>query len=202
MADEHVVGGSSNQSAAKEGERVRLSLLDVRREQATLYDPKQRGFRCCRGFESYRCEPVALFDHEEECKCNFGLIMVQQKATTRIARPLDTIPESKRNFLELALSVLYVKVLASDIGFPISVFGTILMRDDLDFKSIYLFKRDRDNCQVISSPDEMLILTGPDRGPFDATPFYFEINLKIKGDKENMDRIFSFAAAAAAVAEK
>jgi hypothetical protein len=70
----------------------------------------------------------------------------------RIPRPLDTIPESRRISLKVALGVLYVKVLASEAGFPIGVFGTILMRDDFDFKCIYLFKRDRDNCQVINSP--------------------------------------------------
>jgi hypothetical protein len=41
--------------------------VGVREEQATLYDPKRRRFRCCRGFDQYVCEP-AVFDHEEECK--------------------------------------------------------------------------------------------------------------------------------------
>ncbi|CAN6309682.1 unnamed protein product [Urochloa humidicola] len=49
-------------------------LIGVRQEQATLYDPKRRSFRCCRGFERYMREP-AVFDHEEE-------------STARIARPL------------------------------------------------------------------------------------------------------------------
>ncbi|KAG2546575.1 hypothetical protein PVAP13_9KG034100 [Panicum virgatum] len=65
------------------------------------------------------------------------------------------------------------------------------MRDELDFKCIYLFQRDRENCQVISSPGEMLALTGPNRGPFEASPFYFEINLKIRGEEQTMDRVFS-----------
>lgn len=43
------------------------SLIGVREEQATLYDPKRRNFRCCRGFDRNVCEP-AVFDHEEECK--------------------------------------------------------------------------------------------------------------------------------------
>ncbi|CAL4918601.1 unnamed protein product [Urochloa decumbens] len=188
-------------------------LIGVREEQATLYDPKRRGFHCCRGFERYVCEPAVCFDHEEE-------------STARIARPLDTIPDSELDHLKLALNVIHVKVLASDdVGFPVRVFGTVLMRDELDFKCIYLFQRDRDNCQVISSPvsvnpsssmarsskmvrttrkgirltfyfaacmqGEMLALTGPNRGPFDATPFYFEINLKIRDQEQTMDRIFS-----------
>uniref|UniRef100_A0A453NBN0 DUF6598 domain-containing protein n=1 Tax=Aegilops tauschii subsp. strangulata TaxID=200361 RepID=A0A453NBN0_AEGTS len=105
--------------------------------------------------------------------------------------PLDEIPESRLDCLMIALNVIHVKVLASDVGFPISVFGNMLMRDDLDFKCIYLFQRDRDNCQVISSPDEMLNLIGPNRGPAEADVFYFEINLKIRGEEPTMDMIFS-----------
>ncbi|KAJ1268014.1 hypothetical protein BS78_07G104400 [Paspalum vaginatum] len=159
-------------------------LHGVRKEQATLYDPKLRGFDLCRGFDyhvmsSSRHGAVFDFDHDEE-------------STDRVARQLDTIPESERDNLQLALNVLHLKVLASDVGFPISVYGTVLMRDELDFKCIYLFQRDRDNCQVISAPDELLTLTGPNRGPFEATSFYFEINIKIRGGEEqSMDRIFS-----------
>ncbi|KAF7083576.1 hypothetical protein CFC21_087352 [Triticum aestivum] len=80
---------------------------------------------------------------------------------------------------------------SSDVGFPISGFGNVLMRDGLHFKCIYLFQRDRNNCQVISSPDEMLNLVGPNRGPADAVVFYFEINLKIRGEEPAIDMIFS-----------
>ncbi|RCV41300.1 hypothetical protein SETIT_9G124700v2 [Setaria italica] len=153
------------------------SLIGVREEQATLYDPRRRNFRCCRGFDRNVCEP-AVFDHEEE-------------STARIARPLDTIPDSELDHLKLALNVIHVKVLASDVGFPISAYGTVLMRDDLDFKCIYLFQPGRDNCQVINSPGDMLALTGPNRGPFEADTFYFEINLKVRGEEQTMDRIFS-----------
>lgn len=41
------------------------------------------------------------------------------------------------------------------------------------------------------SQGELLMLTGPNRGPCDALEFCFEINLRIKGDEETMDRIFS-----------
>ena len=37
----------------------------VREELATLYDPKRRGFLCCRAFGGYACDPT-LFDHDEE----------------------------------------------------------------------------------------------------------------------------------------
>ncbi|WVZ66140.1 hypothetical protein U9M48_015412 [Paspalum notatum var. saurae] len=174
-----------------EDEATATTLLhDVREEQATLYDPKLRRFHLCRGFghhvmtSSSRHGAVFDFDNDEECK-------YRQATTDRVARQLDTIPESERDNLQLALNVLHLKVLASDVGFPISIYGTVSMRDKLDFKCIYLFQRDRDNCQVISAPGELLTLTGPNRGPFEAIIFYFEFNLKIRGEEQSMDRIFS-----------
>ncbi|GJM96342.1 hypothetical protein PR202_ga13167 [Eleusine coracana subsp. coracana] len=79
MADEHTLKttqprGSSNESVkeerklthpAEDEKEVRSSLLDVREEQATLYDPKNRSFCCCRG----DCgPPYDVFDYEEECE--------------------------------------------------------------------------------------------------------------------------------------
>ncbi|XBH77177.1 hypothetical protein VPH35_103689 [Triticum aestivum] len=200
MADEHVTtqpsGGSplsrtendssthkrpadepTLESSTKRYKEIVRSLGDMCEAQATLYDPKRGCFDRSRGFRWYRRDP-AVFDHDEE-------------STARFSRPLDEIPESQLDSLMLALNVIHVKVLASDLGFPVSVFGNVLMKDDLDFKCIYLFQRDRDNCQVINSPDEMLNLIGPNRGPADANVFYFEINLKIRGEEPPMDRIFS-----------
>ncbi|XBH61556.1 hypothetical protein VPH35_115968 [Triticum aestivum] len=176
-ADEEAERSAKRPSRTKLHKAIMRSLGDVREAQATLYDPKRRRFDCCRGFDWDMGEP-AVFDHEEE-------------STARFSRPLDEIPESRLDCLMIALNVIHMKVLASDVGFPISVFGNILMRDDLDFKCIYLFQRDRDNCQVISSPDEMLNLIGPNRGPAEADVFYFEINLKIRGEEPTMDMIFS-----------
>lgn len=48
-------------------DEAKALLLRVREEQATLYDPERRDYRCCRGFCYRTCEP-SVFDHEEECK--------------------------------------------------------------------------------------------------------------------------------------
>ncbi|CAL4975985.1 unnamed protein product [Urochloa decumbens] len=53
--------------------------------------------------------------------------------------------------------------------------------DNLDRKCVYVFRRDRNNCQVIKSKDQPLILEGPKRGlvlMLDGA--FFEIDLKIK----------------------
>ncbi|KAJ1261097.1 hypothetical protein BS78_09G002100 [Paspalum vaginatum] len=51
----------------------------------------------------------------------------------------------------------------SDVGFPILVYGTVVARDCIDYKRVYLFRRDSDHPQLINSEKEALILTGPKR---------------------------------------
>ncbi|CAN6243188.1 unnamed protein product, partial [Urochloa humidicola] len=72
----------------------------------------------------------------------------------------------KDNLVETcdAVNILSIKISCSDVGFPIQVYGTLIVRDCVDRKCLYVFRRDRDNCQIINSKDEPLILTGPKRG--------------------------------------
>lgn len=88
-------------------------------------------------------------------------------------------------------NVLSVKIISSDVGFPIDVYGTIIARDSLDLKCVYLFRRDRDHCQLILTKDESLIVTGPKRGLALLDDIYFEIDLKIKGVGGQRDKQLS-----------
>lgn len=84
--------------------------------------------------------------------------------------------------LEDSANILSVKIVSSDRGFPINVYGTIIARDSVDHKCIYLFNRNREDYQTINSEDDSLILTGPGRGLVLLDFIYLEINLKINVD--------------------
>ncbi|GJN36362.1 hypothetical protein PR202_gb25212 [Eleusine coracana subsp. coracana] len=88
-------------------------------------------------------------------------------------------------------NVFSVKIVSSSVGFPVHVYGTVIARDSLDSKCVYLFRRDRDNCQLINSVVESLTLSGPKRGLELQSDIYVEIDLKIKGDQGQDDKEFS-----------
>ncbi|TVU18254.1 hypothetical protein EJB05_34343, partial [Eragrostis curvula] len=101
------------------------------------------------------------------------------------------IQGEERFLLNDSINVLSVKIASSEVGFPINVYGTVIARDSLDKKCVYLFRRDRNHCQLINSEDDLLILTGPKRGLALTSVIYFEMDLKIKSGQGKNDRQLS-----------
>jgi hypothetical protein len=68
-------------------------------------------------------------------------------------RYIDSPYKKESYFLRLckAVNFLSVKIGCSDVGYPIHVYGTIIVRDSIDERCVYHFRRDSDNCQLISS---------------------------------------------------
>ncbi|RCV35664.1 hypothetical protein SETIT_7G257700v2 [Setaria italica] len=92
--------------------------------------------------------------------------------------------------MHFSANILSVKVVSSDIGFPIHVYGTVIARDSVDKKCVYLFRCHRRDSQLIKSEDESLILTGPARGLLLIDFIWLETDLKIKGER-GQDKILS-----------
>ncbi|KAM0920597.1 hypothetical protein ACQ4PT_007424 [Festuca glaucescens] len=142
--------------------RALRALHIVRCQEFTAYDPKRRAFWHSR-FCYYN---IAFFDLDKESRFGRG-------------PPLCRVRES--SIASSSVNIISIKVRESDVGFPINVFGTVIARDMIDYRCVYLFNRDADASQVITSPDDTLTLIDPHRGlvPEDI---YFEINLCIKCD--------------------
>ncbi|TVU18351.1 hypothetical protein EJB05_34441, partial [Eragrostis curvula] len=139
--------------------RGRARILD--------FDPKQEG-----GVYYNRLYFVdhATFDLDEESPIG------PMRYTNRVSKP------GQQPFTPCAgLNIFSVRISTSDVGFPIQVYGTVIARDSIDKKCIYLFRRDRDDCQLINSEHDSLMLTGPKRGIVLIDDSYVETNLKIKG---------------------
>ncbi|KAK1670328.1 hypothetical protein QYE76_058487 [Lolium multiflorum] len=108
---------------------------------------------------------------------------VVEAAELRRGPPLHEVPPPLRESVVFSsVNFISLKVRESDVGFPIHVFGTLIARDHVDYRCVYLFRREEDHAQIITSPDDTLTLMDPCRGLVPDDSVYFEFNLKIKCD--------------------
>ncbi|XP_066360256.1 uncharacterized protein [Miscanthus floridulus] len=151
-----------------EQEKARLEDLLKQRRQAydrsRDYDPKQGGRYMTRCF----FYDFLQFDVDEES--SLGPV----RYTDKVYKMDDFCP------LLNAVNILSVKIASLDVKFPIHVYGTVIARDSFDRKCVYVFRRTRDNCQVIKSKTQSLTLEGPKRGLVLLDDLFIEIDLKIK----------------------
>ncbi|TVU51684.1 hypothetical protein EJB05_03125, partial [Eragrostis curvula] len=144
-----------------------------RRKEITEFDPKLRihvPTRFCR-FN------IAYFDFDKESEVKSGPLF-------------KDIPDSEFWKLDGSMNVISIKVAQSDVSYPINIYGTVLARDQNDYRCVYLFKRGRDDPQLITETDDTLTLTGPYRVLSGLDSIFFEFHLKIRGD-EGIDQDFS-----------
>uniref|UniRef100_A0ACD5XIS8 Uncharacterized protein n=1 Tax=Avena sativa TaxID=4498 RepID=A0ACD5XIS8_AVESA len=116
-------------------EKALWALDIVRCQEFTEYDPKLKGFVCKR-FNIYN---MAFFDYDKETSFHRG-------------PPLHKIPTPMcESIVQSCINIVSFKVRESDVGFPINVFGTVVARDTVDYRCVYLFRHERDDSQFISS---------------------------------------------------
>ncbi|KAM0862380.1 hypothetical protein ACQ4PT_045321 [Festuca glaucescens] len=164
------------------------AVLDRIRE----YDPKT-GEVC---YTRFYHKDFSRFDIDEECKSEVQILPVPPSPLppmryTHRTPTTHTNPRGEQvyNLWELA-NIFSVKIAASDVLFPLEVYGIVIARDYVDFKCVYLFRRSRDDCQIINSEDESLILTGPSRGLVLMDNLYLEVDLKVR-DSRHKDQELS-----------
>lgn len=136
-----------------------------------------------------RCKQLSDLDPKRNAlvpthvhKFNIAFFDLDQESEAIHGPPLKELPSCDwSKTVASSVNVVSLKVIKSDVGYPISVFGTVHARDAVDYKCVYLFKRERDDPQLITSPEDELTLTGPRRAFIARDSMFFEINLKIKG---------------------
>ncbi|GJN34535.1 hypothetical protein PR202_gb23205 [Eleusine coracana subsp. coracana] len=116
-------------------EHVVNMLHMVRLHEITEYDP-------------VRHHPVIT----RFCQFNLAYFDLDKESRAMCGLPLCKLTSYEHNDLEESINVVSLRIVKSDVGYPIRVFGTVLARDQVDYKCVYLFRRDEDNPQVINSP--------------------------------------------------
>ncbi|KAK1691697.1 hypothetical protein QYE76_008394 [Lolium multiflorum] len=90
-------------------------------------------------YTRYSFTDFSIFDIDEE-----SLVAPMRFTNSGYTRGLN---------LQDSANILSVKIASSDRGFPINVYGTIIARDSVDHKCIYIFNRHREDYQTITSEE-------------------------------------------------
>ncbi|WVZ86033.1 hypothetical protein U9M48_032877 [Paspalum notatum var. saurae] len=94
---------------------------------------------------------------------------------------------------DATIQVFSVKIseLQGGLRWPVSVFGMVALRDQLDHNRNIIFKRERDNCQTLTDKNQYLALTGPVRGVMFCDYVTFVALLYVRGTTESGDKELS-----------
>ncbi|KAG0520217.1 hypothetical protein BDA96_08G054500 [Sorghum bicolor] len=128
------------EEAQKAAQRLQDAIARKSANKAALakisdYDPKQDG----KYFNRFHFADFSKFDLDEESPLG------PMRYTNIIYNKGD------EHWKSAAVNILSVKIASLDVGFPIDVYGTVIFRDNIDYKCVYLFHREKDNCQPIHS---------------------------------------------------
>ncbi|XP_066363547.1 uncharacterized protein [Miscanthus floridulus] len=176
---------------AAEAERLRKEALEKARRLQEAGDPEGRRREAEARILDFDPKQKGIY-YNRLCFVNLASFDLDEESPHGPMRFTDddAFEMNKPHMLCGGVNILSVKIASSDVGYPIRVYGTVIARDCIDKKCVYLYRRPRDRCQLINSKDTPLILTGPKRGLALLDAMYVEIDLKIKG-RHGQDRELS-----------
>ncbi|CAO2161583.1 unnamed protein product [Urochloa humidicola] len=116
----------------------------IRCRELTEPNPKMYNISCPTRFCEFN---IALFDLDKESEVVHGPLFRET-------------PPSDYYWLDDSVNIISISVAESDVPYPFNIYGTVLARDMNDYRCVYLFKRRRNDPQLITRQNCMLALTG------------------------------------------
>lgn len=101
------------------------------------------------------------------------------------------IPENAVPASTLQIFSVRITDLKDGLWWPLHVYGFVATRDGADHNRNFLFRRTRDNCQILSKKDPVLLLTGPSRAVLLAGLVTFEVQLMAKSKTKLADEVLA-----------
>ncbi|XP_047085203.1 uncharacterized protein LOC124696532 [Lolium rigidum] len=100
--------------------------------------------------------------------------------------PLTSVRCVHEPWAMLQVFSIKLKAYLQDIGSSVEVYGFVAIRDGEDYRRNYLFNRPQDNPVTINTTRDYLPLLSPVRGMSMAYECLIEVDIRIKGDKEDV----------------
>ncbi|TVU39239.1 hypothetical protein EJB05_12648 [Eragrostis curvula] len=107
-------------------------------------------------------------------------------------------PQEYSAFPMSTLQIFSLKVAGikreSGLQWLLDVFGTVAVRDSIDYNRNIIFSSTRKGCQTVTKEDPYLVLAGPTRAVVWQDFLAIEVKLKVKGTTESEDKDLSYLA--------
>nr|BAK04541.1 predicted protein [Hordeum vulgare subsp. vulgare] len=176
-----VIGGKVGANTRREGRPLRVGDERARRELLLLRDSINSG-------------EGAIPVYRRAWEASFGGVFGSFDDETALGPMRYTygpIPENAVPASTLQIFSVRVTDLKHGLWWPLHVYGLVATRDGADHNRNFLFRRTRDNCQILTKEDPVLLLTGPSRAVLLAALVTFEIQLLVKSKTEFADEVLA-----------